>query len=132
MPTSHSGKLAASIRHKLVFRLCFYLHPKEEVNLGDALKKLLPLAHEWKSIATCLNVPESVLNSVSQEEKTVGNCLRAILAYRIHNMDRPLTWFQLADATDPFDASKANELRAIANASTPRIPYHIGSRSIYS
>ena len=74
------------------------------MNLGDALKKLLPLAHKWKSIATFLNVPESVLNQVSQDEKTVGDCLRAVLAYRIHKMDRPLTWFQLADTTDPFDA----------------------------
>ena len=88
---------------------------KEEVNLRNVFRKLLPLAHEWRSIATFLNVPESVSNRVAKDEKGANDCLREVLSYRINNIDHPpLTWSELADATDPFNKSIASELRKIS------------------
>ena len=84
------------------------------MNLKNVFKKLLPLAHEWKSIAILLDIPESVSNRVAKDEKGVNDCLREVLAYRIKNIDHALTWLELADATDPFDKSIASELRIIS------------------
>ena len=81
------------------------------MNLKNAFKKLLPLAHKWESIATFLNVPKSVQNKIKIEEKAVDDCLREVLAHRIDQMDTLLTWSELADAVDPFDKSLANKLR---------------------
>ena len=85
-------------------------HVKKEMNLSNAFRKTLCLAHKWKSIATLLNIQESVLQNVQKEDKAVEDCLREVLAHRIHRMDTPLTWSELADAVDPFDKALANEL----------------------
>ena len=83
------------------------------MNLSEAFKKLLPLAHKWESIATFLNVPTSVQNKIEKEEKAVDDCLRKVLAYRIDQMDTPLTWSELADAVDPFNKSLAKKLKEL-------------------
>ena len=88
-----------------------FLFTEEKLDLVNAFKKLLPLAHEWKGIGTLLGIPDSVLKRIKSEEDLVNNRLQEVLGYWIKQVDPLPTWTDLANAVQPFDMHMASEIR---------------------
>ena len=78
---------------------------------ADVLKEMIPLARHWKTIGTLLHVPNLVLDRIKSDEGGICDQLREMLSEWLKRTSPSPTWAALADAVEPIDPSKANELR---------------------
>ena len=83
----------------------------EERSLGKVFRILLPIAKEWKNIGTILNISNSTLDKISADEGGVHDCLRAMLAKWLKQVDPAPTWAELVDAVEPFNEGVATRIR---------------------
>ena len=79
--------------------------------LKDTLKELLPLAMDWKTIGTLLEIKKSILDKIRADEDGVRDCLQEMLSEWLKQVDPPPTWAALADAVETVDELKAQEIR---------------------
>ena len=83
----------------------------EKPKLSKAFKKLLPVSGGWRNIGTLLELPSGVLDGIAADEADMNSRLRAMLTEWLKQVNPPPNWAQLADAVEPFDKAKAEELR---------------------
>ena len=83
----------------------------ERPKLRKVFKKLLPVSREWRNIGTLLELPSGILDGIAADEADMNSRLRAMLTEWLKQVSPPPTWTQLADAVEPFDKAKAEELR---------------------
>ena len=88
-----------------------YLISDQLPELKDALKFLLPLAAEWKTIGTLLGVQKHNLDIIQADEDGVRNRLREMLSEWLKQVDPSPTWAALADAVEVVNELKAKEIR---------------------
>ena len=78
------------------------------------------LANEWYTLGLLLNVPKSSLrtNNPDDHDRLFGtenlydvDRLYETLQEWLNQTDSPPTWHELAEAVEPFDRSKAQEIR---------------------
>ena len=72
---------------------------------------MLPISSKWKSIGTLLDLPCGTLDGIEADESDIDSGLRAMLREWLKQVNPSPTWTQLADAVEPFDKAKAEELR---------------------
>ena len=78
--------------------------------LKDVFKKLLPLAHEWKSIGILVRVKHNILENIKREEHGVRDCLSNMLSEWLKMVEPSPTWEEIVDAVKQVDASAAKEI----------------------
>ena len=82
----------------------------EKPALKDALRLLLPLASNWHNFGVLLDIPEGDLVTISKDNKNSFDCLRELLKKWLTNINPHPTWSSLAEAVEPFDPNKAEEI----------------------
>ena len=75
------------------------------------MRKLLPLANDWKTIGCLLGVTRTVIERIKLEEVGIRDCLQGVLAEWLKQVNPPPTWKQLVDAVEGVDQSKAEEIK---------------------
>ena len=75
------------------------------------MRKLLPLANDWKTIGCLLGVTKPIIERIKLEEVGIRDCLQGVLAEWLKQVNPPPTWKQLVDAVDDIDQSKAEEIK---------------------
>ena len=85
----------------------------ERPKLRDTFKELLPLATNWKTIGTLLDIKKSILNKIKADEDAVHDCLQEMLSEWLKQIDPPPTWAALADAVEIVDELKAFEILSL-------------------
>ena len=78
--------------------------------LADAFRQLLSISKEWKSIGVLLSIPSGTLDKIERDEQDMHSRLREMLTQWLKTDHQP-SWAQLVDAVEPFDLSKAEELK---------------------
>ena len=84
----------------------------DKPKLRAALKKLLPLATNWKTIGVLLGISTHVLDKIKDDEVSVSDCLHAMLSEWLKQTHPPPTWAALADAVQVIDPSMAHHIRS--------------------
>jgi hypothetical protein len=81
--------------------------------MRDAFLATINIATKWQSIGTLLSIPEPTLNTIERGNGTSGpdSCLRVMLNGWLKRTNPPPSWSELVDAVEPFDPSKAEEIR---------------------
>ena len=69
------------------------------------------LANEWYTLGLLLNVPKSSLSTIRTDDPDDRECLCETLQEWLKQTVPPPTWHELAEAVEPFDRSKAQEIR---------------------
>ena len=83
--------------------------------LGDCLKILLPIAHDWKTIGTLLGVEHHSLETIKRDNIGISkDCLRDMLHQWLDRVSPPLTWEELAEAVEHTDQTIARKIRKIS------------------
>ena len=85
------------------FKLCPITDSKPE--LKNVFKKLLHLAHEWKSIGILLGIKRTILENIKREEHGVRDCLSSMLSEWLKMVDPSSTWKEIVDAVQEVDPS---------------------------
>lgn len=84
-------------------------HP-EIRTLQSSLRRLTPLASEWKTIGYYLNISSGKLNAIARNENNrVEDCLREMLSTWLAITPLP-SWETLSKAIEEIDPNKAAEL----------------------
>ena len=81
--------------------------------MRDAFRETIYIAAEWQNIGALLGIPDGTLSTIQHDEGGNGakSCLRVMLATWLE-MRSPLpSWSELANAVEPFNESKAEEIR---------------------
>ena len=78
--------------------------------LKDVFRQLLSISKDWKNIGTLLSIPSGTLDRLEKDEPDTHSRLRAMLTEWLKINHQP-TWIELIDAVEPFDPSKAEELK---------------------
>ena len=81
------------------------------VDPAHALKLLLPVADQWKSIGMLLGISDGTLAIISYGQQGTISCLQKMLSTWSNKVDPPPTWRDLASAVSPFNPSLAEKLR---------------------
>ena len=76
-----------------------------------AFRWVLRSANKWYSLGLLLNVPKSSLSTIRTNNPDVLDRLCETLQEWLNQTDPPPTWHELAEAVEPFDRSKAQEIR---------------------
>ena len=79
--------------------------------LSEVFRKILPISNKWRNIGTLLDITEGTLGGIAADESDMDSRLRAMLSEWLKQVNPPPTWSQLANAVEPFDKAKAEELR---------------------
>ena len=83
--------------------------------LGDCLRILLPIAHDWKTIGTLLGVEHHSLEIIkSDNQSTSKDYLRVMLHQWLDRVSPPPTWEELAEAVEHTDQTIAHKIRKIS------------------
>ena len=101
-----------------------------QLTLIKAFRRVFRLANEWYTLGLLLNVPKSSLStirtniqgdhdrpfksnlSIFRRDNTYDlECLHETLQEWLNQTDSPPTWHELAEVVEPFDRSKAQEIR---------------------
>ena len=69
------------------------------------------LPSKWYSIGLLLNVRKSSLSTIKTNNPGDHDRLYETLQEWLNQTDPPPTWHELAEAVEPFDRSKAQEIR---------------------
>ena len=85
--------------------------PGDKPKLSDALRTLLPLADDWTTIGTLLEVEQHVLSRIDREERKSNDCLRQMLSEWFKQIDNPTTWNTLAEAVEAINPAEAKNIR---------------------
>lgn len=83
-------------------------------SLKEAFKVTLPLSSKWQSIGTLLEpeLPEGTLDKIRADYFNQSDaCHREMLKCWLRQANPHPTWKALAEAIEPFDASKADLIR---------------------
>lgn len=83
----------------------------DQPKFKDVLKRLMPLASNWKIIGGLLGVERHVLDNIKRDEDDVRDCLYAMLSEWLKQVDPQPTWKDIIDAVEEVDSSKAEEIR---------------------
>ena len=86
-------------------------HTDEKPKLKDALKELLPLAAEWRTIGALLGLQPHTLARVRADEDGVRNRLQEMLSEWLKQIDPAPTWALLAEAVEAVSEHTAQEIR---------------------
>lgn len=95
----------------VISRFCIII--TDQINFRDAFRETICIAAEWKNIGALLGIPDGTLSTIQYDEGGNGakSCLRVMLATWLE-MRSPLpSWSELANAVEPFNESKAEEIR---------------------
>ena len=82
----------------------------DKPTLKEAFQLLFPLAHEWHNIGVLLGIPDGDLNAINADNAAVRSCLREMLRKWLSRVDSRPTWSSLAEAVEPFDPRKVEEI----------------------
>ena len=83
--------------------------------LGDCLRILLPIAHDWKTIGTLLEVEHHSLETIKRDNIGISkDCLRVLLHQWLDRVFPPPTWEELAEAVEHTDQTIAHKIRKIS------------------
>ena len=66
---------------------------------------------KWYTLGLFLNVPKSSLYTIRTNNPEYLDCLYETLKVWLNQTDPPPTWHELAEVVEPFDHSKAQEIR---------------------
>ena len=66
------------------------------------------MARNWYTLGLHLNVPKSSLSTIRTDDH---DSLYETLQEWLNRTDSPPTWHELAEAVEPIDCSKAQEIR---------------------
>ena len=72
---------------------------------------MVRLPSKWYSLGLLLNVPKSSLSTIRTNNPEYLDCLYETLQEWLNQTDSPPTWQELAEVVEPFDRSKAQEIR---------------------
>ena len=80
--------------------------------MKDAFQATINIAAEWENIGTLLSIPQSTLSIIDHDVGRKGaiSCLRVMLTVWLQRTDPPPSWSELADAVEPFNPAKAEEI----------------------
>ena len=76
-----------------------------------AFRRVFRLANEWYTLGLLLNVPKFNLSTIRTNNRDHLDCFYETLQEWLNQTDSPPTWHELAEAVEPFDRSKAQEIR---------------------
>ena len=80
--------------------------------LKDALKMVLPLHKDWKTIGALLGMEKEKMRAIKDEEDNVSkDCLRVMLEEWLKSTAPPPSWQTLADAVESIDSDTADKIR---------------------
>ena len=80
--------------------------------LSDALRILMPIASNWKTIGTFLKVQGSLLDNIKADNQNQSvDCLREMLSHWLKQINPQPTWQALASAVEPVNPAKAKEVK---------------------
>ena len=82
----------------------------DKPTLKEAFQLLFPLAHEWHNIGVLLGIPDGDLDAINADNAAVRSCLREMLRKWLSRVDSRPTWSSLAEAVEPFDPRKVEEI----------------------
>ena len=82
----------------------------DKPTLKEAFQLLFPLAHEWHNIGVLLGILDGDLNAINADNAAVRSCLREMLRKWLSRVDSRPTWSSLAEAVEPFDPRKVEEI----------------------
>ena len=68
-------------------------------------------ANKWYIFGLLLNVPKSSLSAIRINNRDHHECLYETLQEWLKWTDSPPTWHEFAEAVEPFDLSRAQEIR---------------------
>jgi hypothetical protein len=87
---------------------------------------LLPaVAAQWRNIGVLLGINDYILEAINHKEEEAHGCLREMLSKWLKCVSLSPSWSKLADAVEPFNEAKAEEIRkAYCNECHPKA-YHI-------
>ena len=72
----------------------------------------MPLASNWKTVGTLLNLSDSDLDSIKADNQNQSlECLREMLSHWLRQVNPEPTWEALANAVEPINPAKAKEIR---------------------
>ena len=83
----------------------------ERPKLKDVFRELLPLSADWKTIGTLLGLPEDLIKRTAKDEDRARDQLREMLSEWLNQVDPRPTWAALAEAVEPVDKIKAQEIK---------------------
>ena len=79
--------------------------------LSKAFRRVFRVANKWYTLGLLLNVPKSSLSTIRTDDPDDHECLCETLQEWLKQTDSPPTWHELAEAVEPFDRYKAQEIR---------------------
>ena len=102
-----------------------YKHTGDKPEMKDAFRELLPVATHWRNIGILLGIKDHILEAINHDNQAADDGLREMLTKWLNSAGPPPSWSKLADAVEPFDEAKAQEIRD-AHDSHPKA-YHIST-----
>ena len=79
--------------------------------LSKPFGEVLPLASEWYYLGVLLNIPESRLSAIRKNNHDRRDRLREILMQWLKQTDPAQLWHELAEAVEPLNPAKAQQIR---------------------
>ena len=87
-------------------------HVPPPLTVKEALRMMISLASEWQNIGIILGLNEGTLATIrANYPQQATNCLREMLIIWLKQVDPRPSWEALADAVEPIDPRKAEEIR---------------------
>lgn len=79
---------------------------------ADALRILMPVAHNWKNIGTFLKLKSSTLDTIETDYRNQSQeCLREMISNWLRQTNPRPTWPALAEVVELFDPSLAQRIK---------------------
>ena len=91
--------------------IVFFFPVGNQLTLIKAFGMVVHLPWEWYGLGMLLNLPKSSLSTIKTIFFDNLDCLYETLQEWLNQTDSPPTWHELAEAVEPFDRSKAQEIR---------------------
>ena len=88
-----------------------FLSVGDQLTLITAFRQIVHLSGKWYTLGLLLNVPKSSLSTIRTNIQGDHDRLCETLQEWLNQTDPPPTWHELAEAVEPFDRSKAQEIR---------------------
>ena len=82
--------------------------------LGDCLRLLMPVAHDWQVIGALLGLEHNSLKTIRYNNVEAKDCLQDMLHQWLVRVAPPPTWEALAEAVEHTDQTIACKIRRIS------------------